>query len=91
MNVFDKSDSQAKTKLEPCLEEIAFKWMFHCGNIKHLQEQCLRYVNEITENKMVSSNGTFFHVFLRFELLTPNSLHNKSLLFRVFFIKGTFC
>lgn len=35
------------------LEEIAFKWMFHCGIVKSLHEQCQRYENESSDNKMV--------------------------------------
>lgn len=34
------------------LEEIAFKWMFHCGIVKSLHEQCQRYENESSDNKM---------------------------------------
>jgi hypothetical protein len=35
------------------LEEIAFKWMFYCGILDSLHEQCLRYKNENSEMKMV--------------------------------------
>ena len=35
------------------LQEIAFKWMFHCGILDTLHEQCKQYNNESSDKKMV--------------------------------------
>ena len=52
MNFCERNFQVEEKPEEASLEENAFKWMFHSGEIGHLKEQCVEYMNE-SEEKMV--------------------------------------